>query len=127
MKNKKMLALIALVAIVIAVVIIVVSCGGNKKPEGKWLIESVTMQGVTVTIEKDSSDYMELELKSDGTYVMSESGGYSEEGSWTWSGGKGTLTSNGIEAKLTMEKGKLVLEADMDGAGSMGTMVFKRK
>ena len=126
MKNRKRLLLVALVVVIAAVIIILVSCN-NKKPEGKWALESVTAEGMSITVEEGSQQYVELELKSGGTYVMSESGGYSEEGPWTWSGSQGTLTSNGIEAKMTLEKGKLVLEANLDGMGTMGKMYFRRK
>ena len=99
-------------------------------PEGTWTLESMTVQGVTMTIDGDSGMSSVLELKSDGKYVLTETEGgesYTGEDVWTWQDGKGTLTSNGIVGNMTLEDGKLILVAKLDGGDTEGTMVFIRK
>ena len=141
MKNRRML--LALLALVL-VVACLTGCGKKKDegstgssaaaavetPAGSWTLESMTQEGMTITLEdaiasaEGGEISIELELKEGGQFTMTEkAAGESEstDGTWEYKDGQGTMTVEGETIPISLKDGKLIMAEGSNSA------TFKRK
>ena len=110
MKKTRSIAIVVLTALLSLVLL--TACG---KATGKYKFKSMSGQGMTVNADALSNygmslDDFSLELKSDGTFAMTAMG-EAQEGKWTQSGSKVSLTAEDTTIEGTI-KGKTLTIAE---------------
>lgn len=133
--QKKWMGKILALMLVLACVMGLTACGGKSKAVGKYDMESMEADGMTINIQDMLNTLSEsgvemnvkilLDLKEDGTFTLDMAAldeSESEEGKWEEKDGIVTLsTEDGESIDATLEGDTLTLEADGQ------KMVFKKQ
>ena len=111
--------------LVLICAISLVACGGGKKSDaaGTYKLESVSVGGVTMTMDDLASTMgeagveldMSLELKADGKFTLDMAAldeNMSMEGTWKDKGKTIDLTADGDTLSAAYENGTITLEAE---------------
>lgn len=133
--QKKWMGKILALMLVLACVMGLTACGGKSKAVGKYDMESMETEGMTINVQDMLDTLSEsgvemnveivLDLKEDGTFTLDMAAldeSESEEGKWEEKDGIVTLsTEDGESIDATLEGDTLTLEADGQ------KMVFKKQ
>lgn len=133
--QKKWMGKILALMLVLACVMGLTACGGKSKAVGKYDLESMETEGMTINVQDMLNTLSEsgvemnvkilLDLKEDGTFTLDMAAldeSESEEGKWEEKDGIVTLSAeDGESIDATLEGDTLTLEADGQ------KMVFKKQ
>ncbi len=133
--QKKWMGKILALMLVLACVMGLTACGGKSKAVGKYDLESMETEGMTINVQDMLDTLSEsgvemnveivLDLKEDGTFTLDMAAldeSESEEGKWEEKDGIVTLSAeDGESIDATLEGDTLTLEADGQ------KMVFKKQ
>lgn len=114
-KVRNLAAVAAAVLALILSVVLFAACGGSAA--GTYKFSSMTMGDETVEAGEEfmgvtiGEDYMTIELKEDGTAVVSTMG-VETEGAWELDGKTLTLTVAGESMECTLSGGTITVEED---------------
>ena len=131
---------IAIAMVVLITGIMLASCGGSSaSAEGKYVVKTMNGKTIEEAIKDEVGDssidvssilsmfgissleeYVTIELKSDKTATITLMG-EDEDGTWTQSGSKVTVTVDGDDQEFTLSGNEL--SAELDGA----SFVFVKK
>lgn len=138
-KLKKLLVVFLAVAALAICSLCFAACGSSNSAVGTWKFSSMTTtaEGVTIDVKAGESymgitlseDYLVIEIKDDGTWVltttmMGESD--TQEGTWTQDGKTISFVSDGKTQNGTIDGDELTLSSGDDFGADM-TLVFTRK
>ena len=133
--QKKWMGKILALMLVLACVMGLTACGGKSKAVGKYDLESMETEGMTINVQDMLDTLSEsgvemnveivLDLKEDGTFTLDMAAldeSESEEGKWEEKDGIVTVSAeDGESIDATLEGDTLTLEADGQ------KMVFKKQ
>lgn len=114
-KVRNLAAVAAAVVALILSAVLFAACSGSAT--GTYKFSSMTMGSETVEAGDEfmgmtfSEDYMTIELKEDGTAVLTTMG-VDTEGTWKLDGKTLTLTFEGISTECTLSGGTITMEQD---------------
>lgn len=116
MKKFKVMLITTLVFVIGALML--VACGGSKA--GVYKLDSVTVGEQTYKIgdelpgmgKLDEDTFGTLELKDDGTFVVTVGGKEMSKGDWKEDGDNVVMTANGVEATYVCDGSTLTQETE---------------
>ena len=124
--------LISIALVVVMAAVILVGCGSSADPVGKYKLKTIdgkpledaimeevgdslgdmSLEDVLDVLGMESlDDYMTLDIKSDGTAVLTIPSEGDNSGTWTQSGNKLTITIQGEDAEFTIDGSELKTDA----------------